>query len=527
MAVVRAWLGRTGIAVTVLTVLWATCGCGPRDVRAPARRVQVPDPPRIHPALDGVTIPPNVAPLTFVVDEPGERYSVRIESGAGDACETGGRSPRLVPPRRPWRTLLEQAAGGDLTVRVSVRDAEGTWRVFAPLVLHVSADAVDPYLAYRRIRPLYNFWEDVGVYQRDLGSWDEDVILHGRGFAKGCTNCHTFAANDPSTMAVGIRSREYGNATLLCREGTTSKLDTQWGYAAWRPDGRAAAYSLNRVRQFFHWIGDEVRDVCDLDSDLAVYYPAENRTVTAAEIAAPDCLETYPAWSADGTELYFCRAPIPWDDRQRMPPPGYRELRYSLVKVTFDAASGRCGPVQVVVSAEETGRSALLPRPSPDGKFLLFCMCDYGCFPIYQPGSDLHLLDLTTGAQRRLELNSERSESWHSWSSNGRWFAFSSKRQDGIFTRLYLAHVDPEGNVGKPFVLPQKDPAYYDSCLQTFSLPEFVTGRVGVSPRTLAAAARDRDGVAVGLPAMSMTAPAAGTPTSPGAHGDPWQPAPR
>jgi len=157
--------------------------------------------------------------------------------------------------------------------------------------------------------------------------------------------------------------------------------------------------------------------------------------------------------------------------------------------------------------------SILLPRISPDGRFLLFCMCRYGCFPIYQPSSDLYMMDLATGRYRRLAANSSYSESWHSWSSNSRWIAFSSKRQGGALTRTYLSHVDQAGQVHKPFVLPQKDPAYYDSLLETYSVPELIDGSLKVSRSILARVARSEPSVAVDIPITGAT-PKAG-PTEP------------
>ena len=521
---VRLWGG--GRAAAIAAVLWTVSCSGPVAPPVGQPQTQVERQPRLRPALHGVTIPPNICPMTFVVDEPGEWYFLRLESSSGGNYETAGKEPRMVVPLASWKPLLQGAVGGALTLRVSVGDAEGTLRVFAPVSLRVSSDPIDSYLAYRRIRPIYNFWKEVGIYQRELAGWEEKVVIHGRDFSRGCTNCHAFAKANPATMSVGIRSKEHGSATLVCQNGEVTKLPTKWGYTSWHPSGKLAAYSLNKVNQFFHSVGNEVRDVCDLDSDLAVYYPAGNRAASAPGIAAPDYLETYPAWSADGKELYFCRAPITWKDRNRVPLPDYAKLRYSLVKVSFDLESGSFGEPQVVVSAEETGKSILLPRPSPDGKFVLFCMCDYGCFPIFQPSSDLYLLNLATGTHRRLELNSDQSESWHSWSSNSRWFAFSSKRPDGVFTRLYLAHLDAAGNVGEPFVLPQADPAYYDGCLQTFSLPEFVTDRIRVSPRRLAAAVRNQAAVALDLPQLSMTGPKATLPAPPSAEAEAAQPNP-
>jgi hypothetical protein len=132
-------------------------------------------------------------------------------------------------------------------------------------------------------------------------------------------------------------------------------------------------------------------------------------------------------------------------------------------------------------------------------------MCKYGCFPVYQTSSDLYLMDLRTRAFHRLEINSDQAESWHSWSSNSRWIAFSSKRIDGVFTRTYLAHVDEQGHVAKPFILPQRDPAFYDSFLKTYSVPEFVTAPVQTTPAELARAVRSSEKVKLTLPEVSMT----------------------
>jgi hypothetical protein len=118
----------------------------------------------------------------------------------------------------------------------------------------------------------------------------------------------------------------------------------------------------------------------------------------------------------------------------------------------------------------------------------MFSLCKYGNFPIYQASTDLYLLEVATRKFRRLEINSPQADSWHCWSSNGRWVVFSSKRLDGLFARLFFTHMDQNGEFSKPFLLPQKDPAFYDSSLQTFNLPEFVLGPVQVTQDELARA---------------------------------------
>jgi hypothetical protein len=380
--------------------------------------------------------------------------------------------------------------------------------------LGVANEDIDSHLAYRFIKPLHNWWKEVAVYQRDLEGFDRSVILNGKTFGNGCVNCHSFQSNKPDRFFMGIRSDVYGSATILAENGRVSKIGTKWGYTAWHPEGNIAAYSINKVRQFFHTAGMEVRDVVDLDSAILYYSLDTQKVKTAPAISDKQRLETYPTWSPGGKYLYFCSAPILWSDRETVPPVNYDKVKYDLRRVSFDIETDTWGEPETVLSAEETGLSILLPRVSPDGRFLVCCMCDYGCFPIYQPNSDLYMVDLQTGEYRKMDCNSGFSESWHSFSSNGRWLAFSSKRRGGLFTRTFFTYIDETGKEHKPFILPQKDPAYYDSCLETFSVPELITGPVKVRQRALAGTVTGDKKIDVTLPVTGAT-PKASAPGSP------------
>jgi hypothetical protein len=272
---------------------------------------------------------------------------------------------------------------------------------------------------------------------------------------------------------------------------------------------------MNKVRQFFHETTDEIRDVVDLDSAICYYVVDGQQVKTAPGLSEKNRLETYPTWSPDGRYLYYCSAPILWTDREKVPPERYDEVKYDLMRIGYDVEIDKWGQPETVLSAKETGMSILCPRISPDGRFLVFCMCEYGCFPIYQPSSDLYMMELQTGQYHKLPINSEFSESWHSFSSNSHWLAFSSKRQDGQFTRIYFSYVDKDGKVYKPFILPQKDPAYYDSLLQTYSVPELIESPVKVSRNVLARAVRRAEKIEVHLPITGATVKAEST--------DPWQ----
>ena len=84
------------------------------------------------------------------------------------------------------------------------------------------------------------------------------------------------------------------------------------------------------------------------------------------------------------------------------------------------------------------------------------------------------------------EVNSPDAEAYHTWSSNGRWMVFSSRRTDGNFTRPFFAHVDGLGRATKPFELPAADPDYHRQLLKSYNIPELMTGPVTVSPQQFA-----------------------------------------
>jgi hypothetical protein len=478
--------------------------------------------PAIRPDYSGTVLPPNIAPPNFVVEEQASDYFVRIHAANGDPIEVFGKGKRIIIPEGPWHKLTAANRGGTLNFDVFARSDDGQegpdgqtsqWKRFKTLVSTVASEDIDGYVVYRRIRPGQVTWRKVGIYQRSLADYHERPILENGQFRDGCVNCHTFCNHRTDKMLLGIRSAVYGSSEILVEADRARQIKTKFGYTSWHPSGKLAAFSVNKVRQTFHAATSEIRDVFDYDSLMAYYLVETNTVATAPPLSAKDRLETYPTWSPDGKYLYFCSAPLTWESQDTLPK-DFDQIRYDLVRVSYDIDSDTWGAIETIVPAKETGRSALLPRISPDGRWLVLTMCDYGCFPVYRQSSDLYLIDLKAAEQtgryeyRRLDINSDASESWHSFSSNGRWLAFSSKRLSHVFTRTFLAYVDAQGRVHKPFVLPQKDPLHYDSCLWTFSVPELVTEPVQVSRRALAKAVRDTKAGSVRMP-ITMATPKA------------------
>jgi hypothetical protein len=434
----------------------------------------------LFPDYAGVVIPPNIAPLNFVVREPGRDYRVAVRGARGEPITIRSRDGTIRIPSRSWSALLQANLGQEWYVEISVRGDQGAWVAHPVVTNRVAPEPIDPYLAYRLIRPLHNFFRDMGIYQRNLATFEQHVVVHNRSFDRGCVNCHTFNQNSPATLALNIRSPQHGRPLLLVKTNTVWNIEQTAGYLSWHPSGERMTFSQNKLALFFHTTG-ETRDVFDAKSDLALYDLRMNRVLMPPAIADPDRLETWPEWDPPGRYLYFSSAPLRPFEQHRL-------VQYDLMRVAYDPESDRWGTAEVVLTAAATGLSITQPKVSPNGRFLVFTMAPYGHFPIYQPESDLYLMDLTTRQYHRLESNSDAADSWHCWSSNSRWLVFSSKRLAQVFARPHFTYVDDAGRASKPFVLPQQDPAFYDSFPKTYNVPQFIAGPVTVSPAAIAEA---------------------------------------
>lgn len=471
----RRLLGVLGAFVLAMAV-----GAGVLFSARPAPLVQdapLSRPPAISPDYSGLVIPPNIAPLNFIVKETGTAFRVSVRAGHGRPIEIDSRGPGIEIPLALWRALLAANPGGEIRFDISVRDAAGRWGRLDPITNTIAKDPIDAYLLYRMLDPVFHCWGDIRIQQRDLTGFDEACILWNRASRYDCVNCHTVCRQHPGRMTLQVRGDTIGARMLLAFDGKVSKVSTATefnrspsSYMAWHPNGRIIAFAAIKVTQFFHAVG-ETRDVFDQASDLGLYLLDSNTVTTTPAIARPDRLETYPNWAPDGRCLYYCSAP-------QLPIERYRDVLYDLMRIRYDPAAGTWGEPETLLAAADIHASVTHPRVSPDGRFLMFCLCDYGNFSIYHPESDLYLMDLSNAQYRKLEINSDRADSYHSWSANSRWIVFSSKRRDGLLTHPYLSYVDENGHAHKPFILPQRDPAFYDSCLKVFNVPELAAERV-------------------------------------------------
>lgn len=447
--------------------------------------------PGIIPDIDGVTVPVNIAPLHFrVADAP--RKCVAVFSAGDKEVRVKARRGGLVAIRpKSWHKLAEMAAGASVKVRVSVRE-RGEWREAASIEIYVSGDRIDPFLAYRLIEPGYEVWNNLGIYQRDLESFREKPVITNDKADGACMNCHSFCNRDPDRFLFHMRARLGG--TYLCSDGQVEKLNTKTDqtisalvYPSWHPSGRFVAFSVNDTKQSFHTTDPNRIEVFDRASDVVVYDVEKHEIISCPLMASEKYFETFPTFSPDGRTLYFCSA------QSRRMPEEYDKVVYNLCSIEFNPETCTFGDR---IKTLYKGRSVSFPRVSPDGKYLLATLASYGNFSIWHKDADLAMFDLSDGSMKPLDaVNSADVESYHSWSSDSRWVVFSSRRGDGLYTRLYIAHIDEDGLASKPFLLPQNDPSFYDSFMKSYNIPELVSGPVTVSQGRISRCAHDDEGV--------------------------------
>ena len=466
-------------------------GCGNKIPDAFSEWDELPD---IYPDYTNVTVPLNIAPLTFQPGGKADNMVARLTAGDEEMICGGGK---VQPGEREWHKLVQaalQQQPSAITVEVYI-EINNDWTRFKPFNIYVSPDSIDPYISYRLISPSYVNYEELTINQRCLENYDESVVYDNMLCTEGpkgqCINCHNYQQYNPARMQ--FHARQNLGGTVIAYDGAVKKINMKNDsilsagvYPAWHPWLKYIVYSTNLTAQSFYTVNPDKIEVFDTQSDLIAYDVDKNEVTTVEN--DPTELDCFPCWAPDGKTLYYCSAHFEYNDtidKGKEFLMHYNEVKYKLYKKSFDPETLQFGPRELVWDADSL--SATLPRVSPDGRFLMFTLAPYGIFHIWHHDADLWMLDLQTGEARNIEeINSPDTESYHSWSSNGRWVVFSSRRYDGNYTRPFIAHIDSNGHGSKAFELPCADPDYHRQLLKCYNIPEFMRGPVTIKPQQFA-----------------------------------------
>jgi Flp pilus assembly protein TadD len=183
----------------------------------------------------------------------------------------------------------------------------------------------------------------------------------------------------------------------------------------------------------------------------------------------PRYVQTGGVWSPDGKYIVFARA----EAKTPYPPgvplafyandPNETQIQYDLYRMPFNQGSG--GQPERIRGASANGRSNSFAKISPDGRWIVFVECRNGM--VMRPDGKLYIVPVEGGEARLMKCNTPLMNSWHTFSPNGRWMAFSSKSRSP-YTQLYLTHVDANGNDTPPVLVDNPTAAN-----RAVNLPEF------------------------------------------------------
>ena len=461
----------------------------------PQRFTQVDELPHIYPDYVGVTVPPNIAPLNFLVDSVDDVVAELTAEGAA-GYTYGGRDNKVQMDEEEWRQLLSSARGKRLTVTVYA-EKDGKWVAYKPFTICVAEEDVDPYISYRVLPPTFVGYHDLAICQRDLTSFEETDIynnrLVSRGYEGQCINCHSYQNYGTRNMMFHMRMQHPG--TMIVSDGElifvnlkTAGMISAAAYNSWHPRLPIIAFSTDHTMQSFHTRDVTKVEVMESASDLVIYDVKRNRVQIVLNDSTE--MELFPSWSPDGKWLYYCSAHYEYQEGFENTDEllqNYKTLQYNLYRMSFDAESMTFGEPELIYDARQKNRSAVQPRVSQDGRYLLFAEGPWGLFHIWHTSAEVQMMDLRTRELVSTDaMNSPLPESYPSFSSSDRWILLESRRDDGNYTRTYISYFDRLGRVHKPFLVPMEDPEYFRLFLRSWSRPEFMKEPVSISPRQFA-----------------------------------------
>ena len=489
---------------------------------------------KTYPDYTNVTVPPNIAPLNFMVDSVDDVVAEIRPSKSplkGDLIISsplrGGREGSKVRfDEDEWHELLASAKGGSLSVTVYT-EKDGKWLAYKPFNINVAEEDIDPYISYRVLPPTFVGFDELSIRQRNLTNFDETIIYNNNQITEGiegqCINCHSYQNYGTDNMMFHMRLQHpgtmivYGGKLIFVNLKTDDMISAA-AYNNWHPFLPIIAFSTDHTMQSFHTREVTKVEVMESASDIVIYDIEKNRVQTVLNDSLE--FELFPSWSPDGKWLYYCSAhheyKSKYEDTDELLNE-YKTLQYNLYRISFDAETMTFGEPELIYDAVSKNRSAVQPRVSQDGRYVVFAEGPWGLFHIWHTSADINILDLgaidhspltidhsatpedaaaknngqssTVNGQCSMvnvqRLNSPLPESYPSFSSNDRWIMFESRRDDGNYTRIFFAYFDKQGHLHKPFEVPAKDPEYFRILLKSWSRPEFMKEPVRITPRQL------------------------------------------
>ncbi len=377
------------------------------------------------------------------------------------------------PDAATWEAIKESKTGEWIDVELRGCGVQGGERIgdkayVDRVKIRVSPYPADPIIVYRLVSPLFHAYKTPDIRYRHIGTFETRMFLPSKNFY--CTNCHSFPGNpnleeEDLSLAVAVRAqlalenrqRILGLYDFDTREGKTLNINSF--FMSWDPKGTKVAGTEGHAVTVRPLITLETQEFYVLIADIMIVDSKTLETTALPGASTPQYMESFPSWSPDGKTIAFARA-----DEMREK---FSEKRFDLCTVPYN--DGKGGEPTLVRGASRNEKSNFAPRFSPDGKWIVFNMADWSS--LVAPTADLWIVSTEEGAMpRKLECNYDYAmDSHHSWSSNSRWLLFASKRDDGVFARIYFTEIDEDGHASPPVEMP-----VLEDSMMCYNVPEFL-----------------------------------------------------
>ena len=313
-----------------------------------------------------------------------------------------------------------------------------------------------------------------------------------------CANCHSFSA-DGGTLGMDLdglqNNRGLYTLAPVARETVIRNENViQWSTAEGQLKGALRVGFMSQVSPHGEFVVTTIDSPDPASQSPSNYYVANFKDYRFLQVFFPTrgilawysratgilqplpgaddprYVQTNAVWSPDGKRLVFARARARDPNPQGMPlaafanDPKELQIQYDLYRIPFN--DGKGGTPEPVAGASANGFSNTFPKVSPDGRWIVFVRCRNGL--LMRPDSQLYIVPADGGTARRLEANTPRMNSWHSFSPNGRWLVFSSKARSP-YTQMYLTHLDALGHSSSAILVENTTAAN-----RAVNIPEFV-----------------------------------------------------